>query len=160
MAVINLKNLTVRGVSVKGDVVSVRTRNLGYQAKVMSLDSAVHLTMRHPSPRFHAEADRSRCLSNSANGARAGRPGSTTGVLVRRSPAISAGKPVHQGWTRASGESRAMFARLAGIPAKTLPMLRLAASRLGGWQPKRQPLAKQGKQPGLAGKRAAASTRG
>src|SRR6516165_9705962 len=99
MAVINLKNLTVRGVSVKGDVVSVRTRNLGYQAKVMSLDSAVHLTMRHPSPRTRTEADRSRCLANMADSARAGRPGSTTGVLVRRSPAISAGKPVHQRWT-------------------------------------------------------------
>ena len=165
MAVINLKNLTVRGVSVKGDVVSMRTRDLGYQAKVTSLDSAVHLTMRHPSPRCPAEADRQRrlpcsCGSNKASGARAGRPGSETGVLVRRSPAIFAGKPVHQGWTRAFGESRAGFASSTGMPAKTLPMLRLAALRLGGWQLKRQPLAKQGIKPGLAGQRAAASTRG
>ena len=165
MAVVNLKNLAVRGVSVNGDVVSMRTRSVGYQATVMGLDSAVHLTMRHPSPRCSAEADRSRrsprfAKRNKASGARAGRPGSTTGVLVCRSPAMFAGKPVHHRWTQALGESTAMFASSTGMPAKTLPLLRLAALGLCGWQLKRQPLAKQGIEPGQAAQRAVASTRG
>jgi hypothetical protein len=76
--------------------------------------------MRHPSPgclAFRLERRHDRVDNRDAEHAsvRAGRPGSWTGVPVRRSPAFSAGRTSQLGWSGAEGEPYSTAARLSGL---------------------------------------------
>lgn len=118
MAVITLKTLVLRGVAVTGDVVTARTRIAGYQANGGL--PALRSFMRHLSPgclgtepeRRHDRVDNRDAEHASV---RAGRPGSWTGVPVRRSPALSGGRINPLGWSLAEGEPRPLAARLLGL---------------------------------------------
>ena len=114
MAATNLNHLVLNGASLTGNVVTGWNRRIGgYQAD--GLAPAFRFSMRHPSSSRPTESKRDRhhpvVEHDADHAARAGRSGSWSGALSRRSLASCARQAIQQRWPLASVTS----------PATTLP---------------------------------------
>jgi hypothetical protein len=122
MALITREALVLRGVSVLGDGQPVSLR-LG-TGEATTQAKAVPFSMRHPSPGCDAvptavrHDPKANAKGNGAPGA--GRSRSRAGVLVRRSPAIIAGRTFVYRWSEAEGGSKTAGQRLCRKQAKPL----------------------------------------
>src|SRR5262245_20042889 len=110
MVLTTAESLVLRGVSVLGDGQAVSLRLGSYEAKTQA--KAIPFSMRHLSLGCHSTVQmigRRPFPPGNPDGnetvERAGRPGSRAGVLVRRSPAIFAGRTFVYRWSAAEGGS-------------------------------------------------------
>jgi len=107
MAIITRESSVQRSVTVKVNATNVGARMGSNQAKRQTPAFLSHL--RHLSQRFRTGYQpgtrRFDLWVDDSTANRAGRPGSIAGVLVRRSPAMSAGLAVRFGWPKATGVS-------------------------------------------------------
>jgi hypothetical protein len=123
MAVMKVETLKLRGNSVAGDLF------VGPRMGSAPAVSPTPVPMSHPRrqsqtvrtdyqpPTWSSFADD---LGEDAPAERAGRSGCFAGVLVRRSPAIRAGRTVLSGWSLAMGDPRSTAAGRSGLATARL----------------------------------------
>ena len=109
MRVKNLETLVLRGVTVACDCVTGLKgigSNLAAQMPAMDLSHLRHPSQSDPQAGMDTGPRYWRAEPSGAASAveRAGRPGRSSGVLVRRNPAINAGRAILSGWSLATGE--------------------------------------------------------
>jgi len=127
MAVMKLNNLVLRGVSVACDVVTGLERIGSKQAMpktpAMFLSSARHFSLSDP----YTVSDPGMCHEPTGNAgaalavSRAGRSGSSAGVLDSRSLAIFARRAILSGWSLAVGELCPMVAWVQAPVDEVIP---------------------------------------